>query len=398
MRFIFINQCHPDMPHVCSLRFKKFAEAMASMEHEVLLLVEAYPRDQVVPDIQSLEYEIMNHNWSQPYLLPCRSIGAKAAQRAREGLGAGWKRSLTILRSFVIDGGMFADWQSGAEIYFDTLSRVFAPDVIWATFGNTDSWRIAQKLAQKSGCPWVADLKDNWSVFVPDGLRFFMAYRFRDAAHMTVLSETQLSDANRWFKSCKTVLYSGAEQALETPSANFRILLTGSIYNEKNLEELVLGVRAWLEVSKIGKVEFCYAGNEGVIVERLSVTLENLCERRFFGFIQTEDLAKLQASATVNIYVHRGEGFFHHKILELIAARRPILSYPCETPESIHLASTFGCQLFACKDRDQIIDAIDEIASGMVSPAVPEFLPEFSWKARAQALETVFKNLKRGKT
>ncbi len=394
MRAVFINQCHPDMPHVCSLRFNKFANAMAALDHKVVLLVETYPRDQLALDPEHLEKEIADHDWSRPYLLPCRPIGSEAARRARDGIGSSWTRSLTIFKSFVADGGMFADWQSGAEIYFETLSRVFTPHVVWATFGNTDSWRIAQKLALLSECPWVADFKDNWSAFVPDGLRFFMARQFRDAAHMTVLSETQLNDANRWFRGHKTVLYSGAEQAIPARSSGFQILLTGSVYNESNLAELVSGLREWLEQSGIEEVEFCYAGNEGEIVDRISAPLEKFCERRFLGFVAVDDFATLLASATVNIYVHRGMGFFHHKVLELIAARRPILSYPAETPETMELASRAGGKLFGCEDRVQIIEAMNEIASGGLPAAVTEFLPQFTWNARAKTLEQVLSSVR----
>ena len=125
---------------------------------------------------------------------------------------------------------------------------MFLPDVIWATFGNTDSWVLAQKLSRLSNCPWVADFKDNWGAFLPYGLKALMANRFRDAAHMTVLSETQLHDANRWFRGQKTVLYSGVEPVSQPSlSSGFRILLTGSIYNTEHLVELVMGLRNWLE-------------------------------------------------------------------------------------------------------------------------------------------------------
>ena len=155
------------------------------------------------------------------------------------------------------------------------------------------------------------------------------------------------------------------------------------------MHELFLSLREWLEKTNIHGVEFCYAGNEGAIVERHSGSLKAFCERQFFGFVGVEDLARLQASATVNVYVHRGAGFFHHKVLELITARRPILSYPCETPETTRLASDAGCTLFSCKNRLEIMTAMNEIAAGNVPPAAPGLLSQFSWGARSKSLEQI---------
>ena len=388
MHAVFINQCHPEMPHVCGLRLRKFAEVLTMSGHRVVLLVEAYPEDLKVPKVEELESNLLDHNWDRPFILPCRAQGFEKSRWAREGKGSAISRTATILKSYVLDGGMFPDWQSGAEIYFDTLSRVFSPDVIWATFGNTDSWILAQKLSRLSDCPWVADFKDNWGAFLPHGLKVLMAQRFRDAAHMTVLSETQLHDANRWFPGQKTVLYSGVEPAssVSIPSG-FRILLTGSIYSTEHLAELVIGLKNWLESSQISGVEFCYAGNEGPLVERISELLKDFCHRQFLGFIPPESLAKIQSSVALNMYVYRGGGFFHHKSLELIAAGPPILSYPGESLETRRLASSAGCKLFACESQDQIVDAMNNVTSEKNSHNQRNFPLEFTWKSRAKALE-----------
>ena len=360
--------------------------------HRVVLLVEAYPEDLKVPKVEELENNLAQHNWLRPFILPCRAQGSQKARRAREGKGSAISRSATILKSFLVDGGMFPDWQSGAEVYFDTLSRVFLPDVIWATFGNTDSWVLAQKLSRLSNCPWVADFKDNWGAFLPYGLKALMANRFQDAAHMTVLSETQLHDANRWFRGQKTVLYSGVEPVSQPSlSPGFRILLTGSIYNTEHLVELVMGLRNWLEISQFKGVEFCYAGNEGPVVERISGLLKDFCHRQFLGFMPSDSLAKIQSSVALNMYVYRGSGFFHHKSLELIAAGPPILSYPGESPETRRLASSTGCKLFACESQDQVIDAMNTVASDKYCPNERSFPSQFTWKSRAKVLEDLLR-------
>ena len=389
MRAVFINQCHPDMPHVCSLRVSHFAEALVAVGHEIIVLVEAYPRDAICPSPEMVGAALVTHDWSKPFILPCQPKGFVKARRARAGRGNALGRYATIAKSFIVDGGMFADWRTGSEAYFDTLIKAFAPEVVWGTFGNTDTWTMAQKLAQKANCPWVADFKDNWSAFIPDGLKNLMARRFRDPAHMTVLSKSHLDEADRWFDGAKTVLYSGVNPVLATENAAFRIVIAGSVYDENRLAQLVLGLRDWLSTTATQNIELCYAGNESELVKRLTAPLEERCQRRFLGYIGLNELAALQASATANIYVHNERCLFHHKALELVAAGRPILSYPDETTETRAMAAEAGCALFVCQDRNDIFKAMDVIAAGNFPGPDPQVLAQFPWQARAKTLETV---------
>ena len=68
MRAVFINQCHPEMPHVCSLRVGRFAEALVASGHEIILLVETYPRDAPCPSLDSVASELANHDWSKLFI------------------------------------------------------------------------------------------------------------------------------------------------------------------------------------------------------------------------------------------------------------------------------------------------------------------------------------------
>lgn len=389
MRAVFVNHCHPDMPHVCGLRLGRFARAMVARGHEVVLLCQAYPEGAACPTPEQVTAGLALHDWSEPYIVGCPPIGHAAARKARAGRGNGVLRALTILKAFVADGGMFADWQAGAAPYVDALAKGFAPDVVWATFGNTDTWTLAQKLARQAGCPWVADFKDNWTAFVPDGLKHLMARRFADAAEMTVLSESHCDEADRWFGGVKSVLYSGVDPTDPGPTEAFTVTLAGSVYNENRLAQLVWGLRDWLTAADRGPVEFRYAGNDGDLVERVTAPLAEHCERRFLGYLPVTELAALQAAAHTNIYVHNERCLFHHKALELIAAGRPILSFPDETAETRRLASEAGCALFVCADRGQVKDALDVIAQNTLPAADARVLAGYTWAARAVLLEQV---------
>lgn len=398
MRLIFINHCHPDMPHVCGLRFGRFADAMAARGHQVVLLTENYPRDATTVTAAQLTDGLATHDWSTPYVLACSLIGHENARRAREGrLATPW-RQIAIGRSYLINNGMFADWQSGAGDYLPVLVSEFRPDAIWATFGNTDAWAIARALARRAGCPWVADFKDNWTAFIPPGLRNLMAHRFRDGAHMTVLSEGHCDEADPWFSVMKTVIYSGVDAIDFKPvdSAVFRITLAGSIYDRDRLTALVSGIEKWLASDARAKVDFRYAGNDTEMAMAATASLDGKCRRTMLGYIDNASLAEIQAASNVNLYVHNERCIFHHKALELVAAGRPIISYPDETCETRNVAAEVGASLFVCADPQEVTDALKVIAEGVLPVPAPENLKTFTWAHRAEALEAVFERVTGG--
>jgi len=383
------------MPHVCGLRFGRFAEAMARRGHQIVLLTETFPSETAPVAPSELSEALDQHDWNDPYILACRPAGHRSAERARQGDGASAWRKLMIARYFLTDGGMFADWQAGAAPYVDALARNFAPDLVWATFGNTDSWSIARRLSQRAGCPWIADFKDNWDAFIPAGLRGHLARRFGDAAHMTVLSESHCDQADRWFDSIKTVLYSGVD-ALRSASGGdgrFRICMAGSAYDQHQLGGLVSGIAAWLGESTGIDAEFVYAGNDRLLVEQATEKLEGLCARKLHDFVDLGTLAELQGGADVNVYVHNDRCIFHHKALELIAAGRPIVAYPGETAETRDMAAEVGASLFVCEKPGQVADALGIVRAGTLPAPPSEGLAAFTWEARARVLESVFQRV-----
>ena len=60
------------------------------------------------------------------------------------------------------------------------LASAFRPEVAWGIFGNTDAWAIAQGIAREAGCPWVRDIKDQWTAFIPAPLQRLVAARYAD--------------------------------------------------------------------------------------------------------------------------------------------------------------------------------------------------------------------------
>ncbi len=372
----------------------RFAEALAGLGHRIVLLTETLSPDDPPPTI-----DFESHDWARPLVIACPPLGHALTRRARLGELPGGLRQATVLGGYLFQGGMFADWGAGAAPVLPELARQFRPDIVWATFGNTEAWNIAQRLAGLAGCPWIADLKDNWSAFLPSGLADLVSRRYRDAALMTVFSLSHCDEADRWFPQTKTVVYSGFDKVAAnqdvapTAGAPFRMTLTGSVYDPQVLEALVDGLYGWLTARGRGEVVFTYAGHDGAVVSAVTERLDGLCRRDIHAFMPLEKLVVLQRASNVNLYIRNPRCLFHHKVLELFAAGRPVLSFPGESREVVDLGRELSAGLFSCETGEAVAEALDIIADNPPPPPISERLAEYSWAGQARNLAEVFERV-----
>lgn len=403
MRLVFVNHCHPDMPHVCALRLRKFAEALAVRGHQVVLLTETLIDQDAPFTPEQLEDVLSAHDWATPFFLAVKPEKDTTLNRLRNGeLGWGVRQAVIVLR-YLFESGLYGDWQKAAKPYLAPLARSFQPDVVWASFGNTGVWNIAQDVARQSRCPWVADIKDNWQNFIPKGLRWFMARRYQDAAQMTTFSFGQKDEADQWFHQKKTVLYSGfdvPEAAVQgrPESTHFDILLSGSIYRKENLSGFVDGLEQWLrDRSTIAKpVRFSYRGNDQQRVAHGVERLKALCKLDIGGFMPLADLIERQRVADVNTYIRMPGAFiFHHKLFELLAADRPVVVYPEEIKESEIIADKVGGAFYSCGAPGDVAMAFAKSEKAGTQPVSFEKLAHYAWQGQAESLETVLENVRR---
>ncbi len=404
-RAVFVNHTHPDGKHVSALRMASFARALAGAGHKIVLLCETLTPDDAALPVADMVTDLANHDYSTPYVLACRPAPTHLLARARVGGLPPGLRQTVLGAGYLLNGGVFTDWRDGARPYIPALAENFRPDIVWATFGNTDAWNIARMIAAAAGCPWVADLKDPWSRFLPPGLARLIAGRYRDAAHMTVFSDGHGGEADRFFDLPKTILYSGfepvsgfpppPEPTSEPPSEPFRVLLTGSVYDDDGLERLLDGLALWLGNAPARDVVFTYAGNDGARVERQVHRLDGLCKTDLRPFMPNAELCGLQRRAHVNAYIHNPHCLLQHKVLELLAAGRPIVCVPGEGVEAKRIAAQVGGQLLASETADDVARALERAAGGMSAPDADK-LNAYCWPSQADKLAALFQSLAGG--
>jgi hypothetical protein len=404
MNLVFVNQMHPDTPHVSGMRSWYFARELARRGHRVVQICEWRYGTKVAPPLDDLDEHLRSHNWSEPLLLAVKPKPRYLLNLIRSAKTPAPLRKAFISWSYLRRSGVFTDFSDAAQPYLPLLAKQFQPTAIWGIFGNTDCWLIAQRLSQLSICPWVADMKDSWEVFLRKPLRSLLARRFADMGGCTANADFNAQVLLRWFEPEPFVVYSGVDTCFQyaTPWLRtndvLRFTLTGSVYELSKLHEMVAGFFEWLtnQESKTilnGRtIELIYAGASSDIVRPILSRLECLVNLQIHGYLPLPELASMCRSATANTYIHTEKGF-HHKLLELLSCRRPVLSYPGETLESLNLADAAGNRLYCPSTKSDLIDALNQISQ--TSETETSNVPpsnEFSWESQSIKLEAVLSN------
>lgn len=397
MRLVFVNHCHPETPHVCAIRMREFAAAMAGRGHQVVLVTSSLGDRPGTGLPGNLGAALAAHDWTRPFLLETPPSGFSAIARARQhGIGYGIGKVL-LAASYFCGSGVYPDWRAAVRPHLQILARGFRPEAVWGTFGNTSSWVIARDIARAAGCPWVADLKDHWESFIPRQFRSLLAGRFADAAAMTAFSGEHRDTVQRWFDRDAAVVYSGVDPALfrtvAAPGGDV-VTLTGAIYDRASLDGLIGGIRFFAESlpeMRRAKLLFRYAGHDRAEVEAASAALDGLVACDIRGQQPLADWAGILSGARVNCYVKSGVTF-HHKLFDLLAAGVPVLTLPPETGEAMEIADAVVGTLLGAHDPAGVADILKRVV-GEPAGRNETAADSLSWAGRAGALEAVLQSV-----
>lgn len=402
MNLVFVNHMHPTTPHVSGMRSWFFARELAKRGHRVVQVCEWREGTEAAASPETVAQQLQSHDWAEPLLLAVRPQRRFLLELVRSPRTPVTLRKAFVTWSYLRHSGMFTDFSGATLPYLEVLSRSFRPQATWGLFGNTDCWLVAQRLARLSGCPWVADMKDSWEVFLRRPLRAPIAKRFQDMAACTANAAFNAEVLARWFPPQPAVIYSGVDPSfLETPPAprdagGFRLTLTGSVHDVAALTHFVAGLRKWLAQSAMSpqsgapRLEVIYAGADSKKVGGALRPLEGLARVHVNGYLPLPELAALCRSATANAYIWNPKTF-HHKLLELLSCGRPVIAFPGETDESHRLAVASGGNLLICKDAETLSTMLTGLTNDPSSLSAISRRLHFSWTAQSLPLENVLK-------
>ncbi|KIL97695.1 hypothetical protein CCC_00756 [Paramagnetospirillum magnetotacticum MS-1] len=389
MRAVLVNHCHPDTPHVCATRMARFAEALAARGHQVVLLtetLEGHPADYRPEDLAAA---LGRHDWASPFRLAIAPRRDRLLSAFREGHLPAVLRKAVAAGYYLIRGGVFSDWRDGSRPFWPVLAKAFRPQVVWATFGNTDALAIGRGIAALAGCPWVMDVKDPWSVFIPAPIRGLLARRFGDFAALTALSPDHAEDAVPWFGTGARVVHSGIGDGLLAPMPpagdERRLLLLGGLYGQAELEELLAGVGRW----QAGRpLTLTYAGSETARFLDAAGRLVPGAVLEAPGWRTLGEIRDMAARSWATLYVRTPRALFQHKLFELIALARPMICLPPEGGDAQRLAARLGGVLLGCSSAQEVAAALETCPQG----CAPDLgrLAQYGWGGQAAVLETLF--------
>ena len=164
------------------------------------------------------------------------------------------------------------------------------------------------------------------------------------------------------------------------------------IHNTSHLETALQTIEAWTisQPSNGKRVKLVYAGAEETKVQTILDRLNPSFDVELRPYLNQEDYYSLLKSSRANLYI-RSEKTFHHKVFELMAARRAVICYPAETEEVMREAKERRSRYYSCKSADDILEALKAAAVEPQS-ASDESLFQLDWRARSEVLERVLQS------
>lgn len=393
LRVVVVNHVHPNRHHVSALRMRMFAEQLSKLGDKVVLLTDRYDAHDQGTSPAAFSELMDTHHWSAPLSVSTPPAQGSLIARAREGWLPFGLRQAVIAWSYFMNGGVFTDWRDAAAPLITAVAEVFRPDIVIATFGNTDAWAIGERVANSAQVPWIADFKDTWSHFIPLGFRARTARRFSTMAHLTVYSESHRREAQKWFDAPMSAVYSGYDnanpQVLDTGNSTGRdIVLSGSLYGSPHVETLCAGVRKFIDQTGNSDIRVVYAGHDIPLFDSASKSLGGVCQTHNFGYLPAPELFSLQTQALVNAYIFNPRSLFQQKVLELLAAKRPVIAIPGEGEEALAIARDVGGTLHQAGSADMIAQALKS-ACADDRPVPDGAIEAYSWASQTARLRDI---------
>jgi len=403
MRIAIVNACSPDMPHVCAVRARSFAEALSRRGEDVLLLTPPPYETGAGTPLEDIPGIRASSDAGDPRHIALPHRAGSMLPAVRTGGMAPFRRRIRIASEFAIRGHVYGDWIDGGSDALKLIASEYRPDIVWAVFGNMGCWAMGRALAKQSNCPWVGDVKDSWERFIPPGFRKLTAWRFSDAAALTALSAEHAAQTGRFTQREATVIRSGLEQngssgrsgGSDRPQPARMIVLSGSLYDPRRVREFVSSLCRWQSARESSDpVRLVYAGGDSDLLnEALPAATDLPIDIDLKGTLAPDELMSLQASAWANAYIANAPNLFHHKLLELLVRNRPVIAYPNETRESEEIASDLGARLSICQGDTDLRTAFDRFL-GVDQPLSydlnPIALKQLSIETQATRLLSVF--------
>lgn len=349
---------------------------------------------------------LSDHRWRylEAHLLNCHN----------EGLGwlvGGICRM--VARRLGIDNAV--GWRIAAEEACSTLSKGDA-DLILATALPVSAFRLAKKLSDRLGCPYVMDYRDPWTqnphreAAAPSKLVQEEKRLLAGSAAVTIVSPSwgEVLDRQHGVDSKLHVITNGYDpedlsQVEPAQFGHFAIVYAGVLYPPKRVITPVMRAIKRLKENSAGRANECYfhyygAHQEHVVEEAKRagvsehVVLHGQVSRaEAFSAVKGANVAVV-ITTVLDEASKEEQGIVTGKIFEAVGLGAPILLI-CPSgsdAESVVRETGLG-QAFRGNDVDGIADFLQDLIAG---PAVrSEKVAEYSWVNIGQRLDQILRGV-----
>ena len=221
-------------------------------------------------------------------------------------------------------------------------------DAILSTSGPFTSHKIAEKLHDEFGLPWIADYRDLWSQrdyrsFAVSSERMWLERRYEEniiqaASALTTVSKPLADDLEKFHKKKTDVIFNGFDPECVNHGVKLRdkftITYTGAIYSKESRDPTLLftALSELIHEGKIVKsdiqVDFYGPYSDWLDDEIGAFNLQDFVVQR--GSVPKDEAIALQRSSQILFVLlwsaENGEGVLTGKFFEYLGARRPILA------------------------------------------------------------------------
>jgi hypothetical protein len=378
MNILLVSGTHPRTPHISGIRAARFADELARLGHRCVLLCPT------VPGEDASDAPTAGHNWSMPYI-------AAVVEPPAEQSGGAIGTAARLLRF----GGNRVGLYRAMVAKWAALREDFRADAVWATFGTLEAAFAARQIARHARLPWLLDVKDNADLYIPGALRWPLAWRLRGFGALQSNAVLHAEAAARWLGQPAEIVYSGVDPCLfpATPVVPQRyVTLVGGLYHRHLVDAFVDGIAAFNRTSGDAPVGILHLGTQLAMLEASAARHGEIVPVSSPGYVTPPEMAAICQAALANGYVFFGRGF-HHKLLELLACRRPLIAYGGELPESLALAASLHAPLHTPATPDALTATLATIdAPGYaIDPRLPARF--FTWPEQAAMVDTAMRRL-----
>lgn len=394
MNFVFINYVHPCSGSVSAKRLYSFAKESCAQDHKVIFICTG---DHTAPDIYHEEVtkqRFEKWNGKEPFIISVPDTNVYF-QKLHPVVN-----KIRIAYNYLIHRRLFPRWEEGSIAIRKFILENYQVDMVYATFGDTTTIKIAKHLAKDANASYVMDIKDPWNIFIPAIFQRWIARYFNDVSAITANSDFTWGNSKKSFRNkAAHIIYSGVDAPIKFNSdfvlknaGSKYIFLSGSIYDKVLLTELVQVLTNW-ETQYPGRNElitFVYAGVNASIVEEYRVELEKKYRVQIFDQLSEELYYSLCAYSSLNMYI-KSPRTFHHKLIDLLVFNKPLMAYPSEDAEGLKIVEGESGNLISTEELRAFLNTLSLSESQL---RIESLYSNYSWRVQTTQLLNVLLKFK----